>query len=102
MAAPSTDLRRWYGHDPTRFEEFHRRYEAELAELRVNRASHCSSWQKVAYSDRVWGRATPGGGTDPGPLAPATSRTSYGEDRITTSGRYDCAGRWRGVAAGLR
>jgi uncharacterized protein YeaO (DUF488 family) len=30
--APSTELRRWYGHDPERFEEFSRRYRAELAE----------------------------------------------------------------------
>jgi uncharacterized protein YeaO (DUF488 family) len=30
--APSTELRRWYGHDPARFEEFRRRYEQELAE----------------------------------------------------------------------
>ena len=30
--APSTELRRWYGHDPARFEEFRRRYRAELAE----------------------------------------------------------------------
>ena len=30
--APSTELRRWYGHDPGRFEEFRRRYRAELAE----------------------------------------------------------------------
>jgi uncharacterized protein YeaO (DUF488 family) len=28
--APSTDLRRWYGHDPKRFAEFRRRYLAEL------------------------------------------------------------------------
>ena len=28
--APSTDLREWYGHDPDRFEEFARRYRAEL------------------------------------------------------------------------
>lgn len=28
--APSAALRRWYGHDPTRFVEFRRRYEAEL------------------------------------------------------------------------
>jgi uncharacterized protein YeaO (DUF488 family) len=28
--APSTELRRWYGHDPARFEEFRRRYLAEL------------------------------------------------------------------------
>lgn len=30
--APSTELRRWYGHDPDRFEEFARRYRAELCE----------------------------------------------------------------------
>ncbi len=30
--APSTELRRWYGHEPSRFAEFGRRYEAELGE----------------------------------------------------------------------
>lgn len=30
--APSTELRKWYGHDPARFEEFSRRYRAELTE----------------------------------------------------------------------
>jgi len=29
--APSTDLRKWYGHEPARFAEFRRRYRAELA-----------------------------------------------------------------------
>jgi uncharacterized protein YeaO (DUF488 family) len=29
--APSTELRRWYGHDPERFEEFSARYRAELS-----------------------------------------------------------------------
>jgi uncharacterized protein YeaO (DUF488 family) len=28
--APSTDLRRWFGHEPARFSEFSRRYRAEL------------------------------------------------------------------------
>ena len=28
--APSTELRRWYGHDPARFVEFSRRYRTEL------------------------------------------------------------------------
>ncbi|HJT58760.1 MAG TPA: DUF488 domain-containing protein [Ktedonobacteraceae bacterium] len=28
--APSNDLRKWFGHDPDRFAEFRRRYEAEL------------------------------------------------------------------------
>ena len=30
--APSTELRTWYRHDPAKFEEFRRRYTAELAE----------------------------------------------------------------------
>lgn len=29
--APSSELRRWFGHDPARFEEFRRRYLDELA-----------------------------------------------------------------------
>jgi len=30
--APSTELRRWFGHDPARWDEFERRYRVELAE----------------------------------------------------------------------
>jgi len=29
--APSAELRRWFGHDPAKWAEFHRRYDAELA-----------------------------------------------------------------------
>lgn len=29
--APSSDLRRWYGHDPAKWPEFRRRYREELA-----------------------------------------------------------------------
>ncbi|WRS30084.1 DUF488 family protein [Actinomycetaceae bacterium MB13-C1-2] len=29
--APSTELRKWYGHDPARFEEFQKRYKDELS-----------------------------------------------------------------------
>jgi uncharacterized protein YeaO (DUF488 family) len=29
-AAPSTELRRWFGHDPERWPEFQRKYRAEL------------------------------------------------------------------------
>jgi uncharacterized protein YeaO (DUF488 family) len=36
--APSTELRRWYGHRPERFEEFRRRYLQELAEPEAARA----------------------------------------------------------------
>lgn len=31
-AAPSPELRKWYGHDPARYAEFSERYRAELAE----------------------------------------------------------------------
>jgi uncharacterized protein YeaO (DUF488 family) len=30
--APSTELRRWFGHDPSRWDEFQQRYKAELSE----------------------------------------------------------------------
>ncbi|MGC4935749.1 DUF488 domain-containing protein [Gordonia sp. DT30] len=30
--APSTELRKWYGHDPAKFSEFSRRYRDELAQ----------------------------------------------------------------------
>jgi len=30
--APSTELRRWFGHDPARWAEFRRRYRRELAD----------------------------------------------------------------------
>ena len=32
--APSTALRKWYGHDPERWAEFQRRYRAELKDRR--------------------------------------------------------------------
>jgi uncharacterized protein YeaO (DUF488 family) len=32
--APSTDLRRWFGHDPSRWDEFRREYARELRERR--------------------------------------------------------------------
>lgn len=31
--APSTELRKWYGHDPARWPEFRKRYQAELGDL---------------------------------------------------------------------
>ncbi|MGH6989959.1 MAG: DUF488 domain-containing protein [Stellaceae bacterium] len=30
--APSTELRKWFGHDPKRWTEFRRRYKAELSQ----------------------------------------------------------------------
>ena len=32
--APSNELRKWFGHDPARWEEFRRRYQAELTQKR--------------------------------------------------------------------
>ena len=32
VVAPSTELRRWYGHDLGKFDQFRHRYEAELGE----------------------------------------------------------------------
>ena len=43
--SPSTDLRKWYGHDPQRFAEFRRRYRAELAEHKDELAA-LRSWIK--------------------------------------------------------
>lgn len=31
--APSTELRKWYGHDPEKWDEFRKRYKAELAKV---------------------------------------------------------------------
>jgi uncharacterized protein YeaO (DUF488 family) len=33
--SPSTELRRWFGHDPARFEQFRRRYIEELRDERA-------------------------------------------------------------------
>jgi uncharacterized protein YeaO (DUF488 family) len=33
--APSAELRRWFGHDPAKWKEFQRRYQAELADDRA-------------------------------------------------------------------
>ncbi len=38
VAAPSTQLPKWYHHDPARFEECGRRYRVELEDLDVERA----------------------------------------------------------------
>jgi uncharacterized protein YeaO (DUF488 family) len=37
-AAPSDELRRWYGHDPEKFAEFSRRYRKELTASPANEA----------------------------------------------------------------
>ena len=40
-AAPSPELRRWYGHDVSKWEEFRRRYQAELD-------ASPQTWQPIA------------------------------------------------------
>ncbi len=42
--APSTELRKWFGHDPDRWEEFKARYRAELEE-----ASKLGDLRDIAY-----------------------------------------------------
>jgi uncharacterized protein YeaO (DUF488 family) len=39
-AAPSTELRKWFNHDPDRWEEFQRRYRIELKQ-------HPDAWQPI-------------------------------------------------------
>ncbi len=46
--APSTELRKWYGHDPERFPEFERRYETELRD--PDRATAFEHLQQLARS----------------------------------------------------
>ena len=44
--APSSALRRWYGHDPERFIEFARRYGVELDDPSRDRTwGICASWR---------------------------------------------------------
>jgi uncharacterized protein YeaO (DUF488 family) len=43
--APSTDLRRWFSHDPAKWEDFRRRYFAELD-------AHVTAWQPLLEGAR--------------------------------------------------
>ncbi len=55
--APSTELRKWFGHDPDRYAEFRRRYQAELddnealAELEKLAAQHATLTLLYAAKD---------------------------------------------------
>ncbi|MFP5347602.1 MAG: DUF488 domain-containing protein [Actinomycetes bacterium] len=49
--APSTALRKWYGHDPAKFEEFSRRYQAELQE--PERADALAHLRALAQGHRL-------------------------------------------------
>lgn len=49
--APSTELRRWYGHDPDRFAEFRKRY---LAELGTEQRQHAAArLREIARGKRL-------------------------------------------------
>lgn len=41
--APSTELRQWFAHDPERWDEFQRRYRAEL-DARPEAVDRCLAW----------------------------------------------------------
>jgi uncharacterized protein YeaO (DUF488 family) len=45
-AAPSTVLRKWFNHDPAKWDEFRRRYEAELN-------AQPDAWQPIADATRA-------------------------------------------------
>jgi uncharacterized protein YeaO (DUF488 family) len=49
--APSDELRRWYGHDPSRFTEFQRRYGEELRD--PERAEALSHLRELAHEGPV-------------------------------------------------
>ncbi len=49
--APSDELRRWYGHDPAKFDEFRRRYDDELQE--PDRAGAFLHLRELAASGQV-------------------------------------------------
>lgn len=51
QVAPSNELRKWYGHDPERFDEFARRYRAELDE--PERAEALAHLRDLASKHRV-------------------------------------------------
>jgi len=49
--APSTELRRWYGHDPELFDEFAKRYRAELSE--GDQAEALAHLRDLAHNGRL-------------------------------------------------
>jgi uncharacterized protein YeaO (DUF488 family) len=64
--APTTELRKWYSHDPERWEEFSQRYREELAD-----AAHAPALERLRHL------------ASEGPLALLTSRHSIGQSHLT-------------------
>jgi uncharacterized protein YeaO (DUF488 family) len=62
-AAPSSELRRWFGHDPTKWKEFRHRYLAELASRPqdltslTDAVSHCTVTLLYAARDTLHNHA---------------------------------------------
>jgi uncharacterized protein YeaO (DUF488 family) len=61
--APSDELRKWYSHDPDRFEGFGRRYRAELNDPR--RAAALAHLRELANRRPAGRRRRPGQGSGP-------------------------------------
>jgi uncharacterized protein YeaO (DUF488 family) len=51
--APSTELRKWFGHDPRRWREFQRRYRAELR-ARTEELDHIRHLAKAGHVTLVY------------------------------------------------
>jgi uncharacterized protein YeaO (DUF488 family) len=98
--APSTELRKWYSHDPELFEEFGRHYQAELEEPeRAAALAHLRELAKVsvltsdrdqAARDQRGSRARPAA---PGLTSPQPGSHSEPPVSPEASGRTTAAGR---------
>jgi uncharacterized protein YeaO (DUF488 family) len=56
--APSTELRRWYGHDTARWPEFRRRYAAEL-DARPEPVAELLAWVAGGRVTLIYAKADP-------------------------------------------
>ncbi len=65
--APSTELRRWYNHDPDKFAEFKRRYAAEL---------------KAGQPAAAWNQLVEAAGQGPVTLLTATKDLDHSEASV--------------------
>jgi uncharacterized protein DUF488 len=57
QVAPSTELRKWYSHDPERFEEFGRRYREELKDAERAQACRDQRGRRACRPDQGLSRA---------------------------------------------
>ena len=87
--APSAELRTWYRHDPAKFDEFRRRYTAELAQPGAKEAL---ARLRVLAADRAGDTADRHQGPEPQP-GRRPRRSAAGDD--IAAGYRVPAGRWR-------